>query len=354
MTQVDNEHQGSKMMSRQKLLLVRYNELGLKSPRVRRRFQRKLVENIENGFMNENLECIIDSQWGRILVHTEGLEKGVEVLTRIFGVSSVSVAEWGDGGLEKIIDSAVDYAGTMLRKGHRFAIRARRYGQHDFTSMELAEKIGTRVLDKYKELELGVKLKGADVEIHVEVRHKNFYLFSERHPGVGGLPLGTQGRVLGIYENDTSFLAWWLIMKRGATVIPIYLTEHEIPPGQDPFKMIDDDDFKENFKEFQRWSPGIKLRTYMQEKTLVDGSGDGNRSIFSTYLELMNNLSGFYKADGIVSGIGIETFTRELEAFGRENLSEHPIFFPLIGLDKEDVAVLKNTILRGTKLPSER
>jgi len=331
-------------MSRQRLLLVRYNELGLKSPRVRRRFQRKLVENIENGFMNENLECIIDSQWGRILVHTDGIDKGVEILSRIFGVSSVSIADRGEGGLEKIIDSAVDYAGDRLKKGHRFAVRARRYGEHDFTSIELAEKIGASILDKYKDLDLVVKLKGADVEIHVEVRHKNFYLFSEKHAGVGGLPLGTQGRVLGIYENRASFLAWWLLMKRGATVIPIYLTEKEIPIGHDPFESISDHDFKNNFERFQRWAHGLKVRTYKLDKNPSEAPGDFSGSIFTRYTEIMNNVSDHYRVDGIVTGIGLEMFNAELKAKGNVTVPDFPIFVPLIGLDNVELAELESTV----------
>ena len=59
------------------LILVRYGEIGLKSRSVRRRFEKKLISNIEDAFLRNKIECSVTSEWGRIYVYTENLDKGV-------------------------------------------------------------------------------------------------------------------------------------------------------------------------------------------------------------------------------------------------------------------------------------
>jgi thiamine biosynthesis protein ThiI len=45
-------------------------------------------------------------------------------------------------------------------------------------------------------------------------------LFTEKNKGPGGLPVGVEGRVFVLLEEDSSFLASLLMMKRGCDAIP--------------------------------------------------------------------------------------------------------------------------------------
>jgi thiamine biosynthesis protein ThiI len=77
---------------------------------------------------------------------------------------------------------------------------------------------------------VSVDLEHPDVEVNVEVRDKNAYAFFEVVPGPGGLPYGCQGTLVGLHSGGIdSPVAQWLLMKRGARVIPLYLDTDE--PG---------------------------------------------------------------------------------------------------------------------------
>ena len=50
------------------VIIARYGELGIKSPRVRRRFEKKLVSNIKSSF-----ECEIRVTQGRVFIKASEL-----------------------------------------------------------------------------------------------------------------------------------------------------------------------------------------------------------------------------------------------------------------------------------------
>ncbi|MCA1813607.1 MAG: hypothetical protein LC624_06615 [Halobacteriales archaeon] len=51
------------------LFLVRYGEIGLKSPPVRRRFERLLRENIVRSLHARGATGKVDNPWGLSLIH---------------------------------------------------------------------------------------------------------------------------------------------------------------------------------------------------------------------------------------------------------------------------------------------
>ncbi len=201
------------------LFLLRYAEMGLKSEKVRGRFQRSLVENIENHFVKLNTECLVSWDRGRIFVMTDNTDSARKVFSHTFGIVSYSEATEAEVELEPLLRSVVSYASGRLARGKSFAIRARRSGQQKYTSMELARKAGEAILDGFAELGLTVDLEEPDVEIFVEAREKGAYIYSEMETGPGGLPLGTQGTVLCHVVRREDILAAWLMMRRGCSVI---------------------------------------------------------------------------------------------------------------------------------------
>lgn len=330
------------------VILVRYNELGLKSPKVRKRFQNKLVRNIQDSFLQHKVECMIDSLWGRIIVHTNDTDKGANILKKVFGISSISIAEPGTGGMKEIIESVIKYSETRLKSNSTFAIRARRYGNQDFTSLDLAEKLGESILNHFDDLNLKVKLKKPDTEIFVEVRNEQFYIFSVKIPGVGGFPIGTQGRILGIYENKDSLLAWWLMMKRGATIIPVYISEKSNDFDKEITGLdIDDPEFAEDFRSLQKWYHPLKIRFHNPPEKDEIKTDKKVPSRLTFYSYVINKLAEFYRVQAVVSGMTIEEFESELNTPSHDDpvMVEYPIFMPLVGFSSEAKKTLENVVL---------
>ena len=60
------------------LIIARYGEIGLKSPKIRSRFEKKLVKNIKATF-----ECDVDRNQGRIYIFPNDFDEGIEKLNRV-------------------------------------------------------------------------------------------------------------------------------------------------------------------------------------------------------------------------------------------------------------------------------
>jgi thiamine biosynthesis protein ThiI len=211
------------------LILVRYAELGLKSPAVRRRFERILVDNILSALAGRSMEAIVSAEWGRVFVKTEHIEEGLKTISRVFGVASVSPVISCGSGMEEMKRVVAEFSLPLMKEGTRFAIRARRTGNQGYTSMDVGRELGSAVFLANEHKRVKVDLTDPEVEIYVEVRDRKAYIFSEYVPGPGGLPLGSQGKVLALLEKERDALAAWLIMKRGCRVVGISCPGNPVP-----------------------------------------------------------------------------------------------------------------------------
>ncbi len=203
-------------------VLVRFGEIGIKSAPVRRSMQRKLRQNLEDALLREGVEGGVVSAGSRVLLEGPEPERLADAATKVFGVVSASPVLRCDSTLEAIGDAAVEMA--LERPWRTFAIRARREGKHDFSSQDVQVQVGSRVFTAAVEADrpVSVDLSEPELAIHVEVRNRTTYLFTDRIPGPGGLPVGTQGKVLAMVSDQASFVAAWLMLRRGCAVIPLH------------------------------------------------------------------------------------------------------------------------------------
>lgn len=315
------------------LLLIRYNELGLKSPRVRSRFQKQMIKNIEDKFLRVGLDCFIDSAWGRVYLNTDDQSQGINLLSTVFGITSVSPVNTSNDNIEDIIQITVGYAKILLEDGQSFALRTRRTGKHSYTSMELAQVVGKAILEQLENKKLKVNLSTPDKEIHIEVRNKQSFIFSEFFSGPGGLPMGTQGKVISVFSNEQSYIAAWLMMKRGCRVYPV-LFENDAKNSTALEAMA-----IEQVEILKPWAANIYLK-------VIEVNSDTKNTSVSSYLE-NNEFVNFIrkiKAKGICFNYNLDEFA----ALGSEIKNDLPIFYPLIGLDKDMIRDLGNRIKKDT------
>ncbi|HEV2316791.1 MAG TPA: THUMP domain-containing protein [Thermoplasmata archaeon] len=196
-------------------VLVRYGELALKSAPVRREFEQRLQQNILEQFRVEGRTCRLRADHGHLYVTADDGEAALRVLGRVFGVTSASEVVEVATETSTIREGLLRYADAALRPGSSFGVRARRTGQHGFTSQELARDLGAAVLQRWPERSLRVDLEHPDVELNVEVRGPRTYLYLGRTPGPGGLPVGVAGRVVSLVDGPRGALGAYLMMKRG-------------------------------------------------------------------------------------------------------------------------------------------
>lgn len=273
------------------LIIVRYAEMGLKSRPVRSRFERILLNNMMDALAAAGTEALITSDFGRIYVRTVDEETAMEAISRVFGVSSLSPVVECRATMEETCKTAAELSRDLIREGCSFAVRARREGVHDFTSMDLNREVGSAIWTANEEKRVSVDLKDPDVEIFVEVRGAKAFIFHRILQGPGGLPLGSQGKVVAFVSHRKDLLAAWLMMKRGCRVS--VLTE--------------DSDLG---SALRKWDPNLRVEPPSNRNYMIQGWG----------------------ALGCVYGFGFDEMDRVLTTS-----YELPAFFPLVGMEDQEI-----------------
>ena len=198
------------------LIIVRYGEIALKGKTTRRHFENCLISNIKNALNREQLTHRIKKELGRIYVYTNQINKSMDVLQKIFGIVSMSPAVQTQSNMDSMSNLAISISKDALTEEKTFAIRVTRAGNHKYTSQDVAVELGN---DLVKATKASVDLTKPDFKLFIEVRDESAYIFTEKIRGTGGLPLGTQGKLLALIDDPDSILAAWYLMRRGCTII---------------------------------------------------------------------------------------------------------------------------------------
>jgi thiamine biosynthesis protein ThiI len=198
-------------------ILVRFGEISLKSKQVQRVWMDKFLSNVRKGLDEEKIKYSIKVNPSRLFIYTKQMEKTSDVLKRIFGITSFSYTWTCRSDMKDMGKTATELAVDILKlnKKKSFAIRARRSGNHTFTSQDIGREVGSDVNDRTG---AKVNLTDPDHEIFVECRQSDAYAFTGRTEGPGGMPLATAGRILAVIDGEESVAAAWLLMKRGCTL----------------------------------------------------------------------------------------------------------------------------------------
>jgi thiamine biosynthesis protein ThiI len=275
------------------LFLVRYGEIGLKSQAVRMRFERCLITNLEKSFIREKKECRVTSDRGHLYVEAEDAKIAEIILRHTFGVTSYSKVEKIPSEMSSICEFIEKWSKARFKKGQTFAIRSRRVGHHAYSSQDIAIKTGDVVRLANKDKGAKVDLKNPDLEIFIEVRDNKAYIYGDRVEGPGGMPLGSQGKVVAVVSDAASALACWLIMKRGCNSVVI-------PLGKNPQVAL-----------LEKWTPTGTITLGPPIKKLDEGS-----------IEDVLEFARRKRALAVVLGEKDKLFKKR----------DTPIFYPIIGM----------------------
>lgn len=206
------------------LILIRYGEIALKGQN-RAYFMRKLRRNVKRGLKTNDIEGQVWQEGQRIYLETDQPEKAIEVAQRVFGIVSLSPVEVTPADMDAIVQKAIGVAHTAgLDSAHTFRIKARRADKSfPHISPEIERQVGRAVAEA-----TGAKVdltKKVQKVIGIEVHAGRALVFGDTIAGPGGLPLGSQGRVVALLSSGIdSPVAAWLMMKRGCGVIPVHFS----------------------------------------------------------------------------------------------------------------------------------
>lgn len=200
------------------VILVRYCEIGLKSTPVRRRFEGILKENMLGMLAADGIEAMVNFSDARYFIQTDDIDGCVNSVKKVFGIASLSVAEECTSDMQDICEKVADYSLSRLSEGESFAVKARREGTHTYTSMDVGREAGSAIFLANESKGVKVDLSKPDKIFYIEVRNNKAYYFDSYIACPGGLPLGTQGKVIADVNDDRGVVSAWMMMKRGCRV----------------------------------------------------------------------------------------------------------------------------------------
>ncbi|CAD5244637.1 tRNA uracil 4-sulfurtransferase ThiI [Thermococcus camini] len=332
------------------VVIVRYGEIGTKSRQTRRWFESILMNNIREALVSEGIGFKkVEAKHGRILVKTNKARDAVDVLGRVFGIVSLSPAMEVDAELEKINRTALKLFRRKKRElgleRPRFRVTGRRITKEfPLKSPEVQAKVGEYILENE---ESEVNLHEYDIEIGVELMEGKAYVFVDKIYAWGGLPIGTQGKVVALLSGGIdSPVAAFLMMKRGVEVIPvhIYMGEKTLEKVRRIWNQLK----KYNYggkgelivvKPKERERIIEKLREMKKEKYTC---------VFCKYMMVKHadRVAREFGAKGIVMGDSLgQVASQTLEnMYIVSQATDLPIYRPLIGMDKEEIVSIAKKI----------
>ncbi len=221
-------------------IICRYHEIAIKGNN-RIQFERCLMENLH--WLFDAIPVKVQRIRGRVWIEKKDggdfseaeMALAHTYMHKAFGVESYSPARLTKPDIDAI-RSALDQLAPMVfeprlaqSKSVSFRIRARRSDKNfAMRSKEIEIDLATRLGERYGDDRLDIDLDNGEITVGVEVRDEVAILFFDTLRGPGGLPVGSNARVLALLSGGIdSPVACYLTMKRGSPVD--YLTFHSAP-----------------------------------------------------------------------------------------------------------------------------
>jgi len=326
-------------------------EIWLKSRKVKIRMLKVLMNNIKNSLKHANItfhKYQLSKDSARIFFsfNNEDIKKASEVIKKVFGVYSFSPVLRTSNKLKNISERTIEVGEEVLKKNDTFALRVKRSGVHDYSSQDVAIKVGQEVIDHFSQLNLKVNLSYPKKEIHIEIRGEFSYIFTDViHTNWGGLPIEYTRKIL---CNDigrlNDLLAAFLVMRRGCELYPIFFEVSE-PNGLLEKRIL-------NWKELSEYS--LHLNLMIRKVNIVKILEKVKQTLvsdkyfcsvcrllrFDILYRLLNKLDvkNFRLIRAISDGTSLNNNTLcndevDLESIALNYMfSEYPIFTPVIGV----------------------
>ena len=208
----------------ERLCLVHYHEIGLKGKN-RSTFENQLVTNLHRAlkaFPVSNIQRIS----GYIVVESEDRMATPEMahaIAKVPGVARVSLAYkcgLDEGEYNAAAIRALREAGDFST----FKVHARRSSTtYPVHSIDMNHIVGSALCEAFPDKL--VQMRDPDVTVVVHVVQGSTFVYAASMPGVGGLPVGTAGKVVTLLSSGfDSPVATWMVGRRGATCIPVHFS----------------------------------------------------------------------------------------------------------------------------------
>jgi thiamine biosynthesis protein ThiI len=316
-------------------------DIGTKARGTQARFRRRLARNLADALAGSGA---LRMERSRLFVEDPGPE-ALDALSRVFGVQSLSLAEVRPGATLEDVVRAGDELFRERVRGRRFAVRARRVGEHGalpYRGADVERALGAALFD----VSAGVDLETPEVWVGVELYAGRAYFFGERIPGPGGLPLGVEGRGVALVSGGfDSMVAAWHLLRRGLELEYVFCNlggATHLAGVLRVAKVL-----------AERWSYGLRPRLHAVDfQPLLGALGRlarpelGQVVLKRLMLRAGAEIARATRAEALVTGEALGQVSsqtlRNLAVITRA--TELPVLRPLVGFHKDEIIALSRRI----------
>lgn len=202
----------------EKIIIIKYGELTTKKDNINF-FINALRDNIKKSLKDIDNKIIYDH--GRMFIETSNYENVLNILKKTFGIHEINIGyKLKTNSLEEITAELLNLLKDKEFK--TFKVTTKRSDKsYPINSMEISRKVGGTILKNISNIEVDVH--NPNLEINIEIRKNEAYIYFEKIKGIGGYPVGTLGKgLLMLSGGIDSPVAGYLAMKRGIKLECIY------------------------------------------------------------------------------------------------------------------------------------
>lgn len=318
------------------LILVKYaSEIFLKGLN-KNKFERRLKENIKKKLEGINHEIITDQN--RWFIKADDLDEVINRVKKVFGVKELCLVTQVERNLYDIKREALRKIRESKTKS--FKVETKRANKKfDMNSMEVSREVGGYILSELNG-EIEVDIHNPGCRVYIEIREKA-YIFTDKDKikAVGGMPYGMNGSTMVMLSGGIdSPVAAYLMARRGVETHCIYYHSHPYTSER----------AKDKVKELARivGSYTEKITLYVVPFTeiqmdIIEKCREDELTIIMRrfMMRVACELSKRKNIQSITTGESIgQVASQTMEGLMASNdVSDRPVFRPLIAMDKEDI-----------------
>ena len=320
-------------------VVVHYQEIALKG-RNRPWFISRLVRNIREATKDLGVRDV-RALMGRIeVVLPDGIDWTVarDRLSRVFGAGNFARAGRAPLDVDAIAAEILRDLDPDLQP-RSFRVSAKRADKRfPLTSPQIEREVGGRIKEARG---WHVALDDPELTIHVEALTNDAFYYFGKHPGAGGLPVGSSGRVVCLLSGGIdSPVAAWRMMRRGCRVLFVHFHSYPILSRAS----------QEKTRELAALLTQYQYRSRLflvpfgeiQQRVVLSVPAPLRVVIYRRLMmRIAEEIARRHRAGALVTGEVVgQVASQTIENMNAINeVATLPVLRPLVGMDKEEITI---------------
>jgi tRNA uracil 4-sulfurtransferase len=323
-------------------IIIHYNEIAIKGKN-RYFFENTLLNNIKTSLK----EYKVYKKYGYLLITFKDIVPSQEkeltsLLECIPGIENFSFIKRCALDFNLLKKEVISFLKAISFK--TFKVEAKRSNKNfKIKSPEINASLGEEIINNLKK---EVDVKSPDLILYVEVKDDSIIIYSEKIKGVGGLPVGSGGKVISSLSGGIdSPVAAYLFMKRGFKVVFVHIYNNTLVKQE----------IKEKIKELtvalNKFQP--KSTLYMvpfseiQKQIIANIHSDYRMIIYRRYMfRIISQIAEKENCKAIITGDNIgQVASQTIENITSiYSASLLPVFSPVIAFNKNEIISIAKKI----------